>query len=380
VVVVEEQGVLIARAARRPRLRCAVAGAGLALALAACGSSAKGTGGTSTPGTSQTAATGTVTAATTPAPPSPSSSSAGTVSASGTGSAVGSVAAAEKPVATLFPPARHRTLPELGALAARTAQLMPAAGVFAPGTQRYPFGLTASSGSFIYGPTALYIARTATSPATGPFLAPADPMNVAAPYRSEQNAGPFGLRAIYDANLPLPQAGTYAILALTRVGGHLIASPDEIAVAPSWPIPNVGQHPPAIATDTLASTGGNLALLTTRSPPESMHSVSFKDVLGKRPIALLFSTPELCTSKVCGPVTDLLVAAQHEFGSRMTFIHEEVFTDNEPTKGLRPQLGAFHLETEPWLFTINRQGVIAARLEGAFGIRELTRAIKAALA
>ena len=28
---------------------------------------------------------------------------------------------------------------------------------------------------------------------------------------------------------------------------------------------------------------------------------------------------------------------------------------------------AFHLQTEPWLFAINRRGIIAARLEGAFG-------------
>ncbi len=40
---------------------------------------------------------------------------------------------------------------------------------------------------------------------------------------------------------------------------------------------------------------------------------------------------------------------------------------------------AFHLETEPWLFTINRKGVIAARLEGSFGVNAFTQAIEAAL-
>ena len=53
--------------------------------------------------------------------------------------------------------------------------------------------------------------------------------------------------------------------------------------------------------------------------------------------------------------------------------------DNDPAKGLRPQLRAFHLRTEPWLFTINRQGMIAARLEGAFGINAATQALQAAL-
>jgi hypothetical protein len=53
--------------------------------------------------------------------------------------------------------------------------------------------------------------------------------------------------------------------------------------------------------------------------------------------------------------------------------------DNIATRGYRPQLRAFHLQTEPWLFTVNRRGVIAARLEGAFGIGEATLALEAAL-
>ena len=66
-------------------------------------------------------------------------------------------------------------------------------------------------------------------------------------------------------------------------------------------------------------------MLTTRRPPEQMHSVSLNQVLGKRPIALLFSTPQFCVSRVCGPVTDVTVDLQHQFGNRVTFIHEEVY-------------------------------------------------------
>jgi hypothetical protein len=119
--------------------------------------------------------------------------------------------------------------------------------------------------------------------------------------------------------------------------------------------------------------------VTTRTPPEQMHSVSFGQVLGQRPVALLFSTPELCTSRVCGPVTDIAVDLQSQFGSRITFIHQEVYVDNKPNLGLRPQLKAFHLQTEPWLFTVNRRGIIAARLEGAFGVNEVRQALQAAL-
>ncbi len=96
-------------------------------------------------------------------------------------------------------------------------------------------------------------------------------------------------------------------------------------------------------------------------------------------MALLFSTPELCHSRVCGPVTDIMVELQHQFGSRIVFIHQEVYVDNNPTKGLRPSCTHFHLQTEPWLFTVNRKGVIAARLDGVFGVDEARAALEAAL-
>src|SRR6202035_3156327 len=124
---------------------------------------------------------------------------------------------------------------------------------------------------------------------------------------------------------------------------------------------------------------GNLSLVTTRIPPEQMHSVSFNQVLGKRPVALLFSTPELCHSRVCGPVTDIMVELQHEVGNRSALIHQEVYVDNQPTRGLRAQLHQFILLTEPWLFTVNSKGVITARLDGVFGVNEARAALQAAL-
>jgi hypothetical protein len=340
---------------RRP-LCCAVAAA---IAVAGCGSSSSSKK-SSTTTTGQADVTSTSSSATPPP-------------------AVSELPAAQHPQVTQFPPAKGRTLQQLAATVGSSAQLGAATGNFTPGKGRFAFALNAGSGGFIYAPTALYIARNPSSPAQGPFLAPADPMTVAPQYRSKQNTGPGGIQAIYEAQLPLSHKGTFSILSLTRTQKGLIGAPGEVAVAASSPIPSVGQRPPAIATDTPASVGGNTALLTTRVPPDDMHQVSFKDVLGKRPIALLFSTPQLCISRVCGPVTDIAVQLEQRYGKQVTFIHEEVYANNQPKDGLRPQLKAFHLQTEPWLFTINRQGIIAARLEGSFGVNAFTRALQAAM-
>ncbi|HYZ79916.1 MAG TPA: hypothetical protein VE571_01530 [Solirubrobacteraceae bacterium] len=307
-----------------------------------------------------------------------SSASAQTSSASAT-AAVAELGPAQHPRASQFPSARGKSLKDLGTLARSSVQLGAATGTFTPGVQRFAFALTTNDGRFVYAPTAIYIASSPGAPAKGPFLAPADPMTVQPQYRSKQNSGPGGIQAIYAASVPVPKAGTYFVLALTQGPKGIIGATGELAAAQSSAIPAVGQRPPRIATDTNASVHGNKALLTTRQPPESMAAQSLDQVLGHKPVALLFSTPQLCTSRVCGPVTDVAVQLQHRFGDKVAFIHQEVYVDNQPSKGLRPQLTAFHLRTEPWLFAINRQGKIAARLEGPFGTTELNRAIQAAL-
>jgi hypothetical protein len=353
------------RVVRDPRPRAHARALALVVALAAA-SVAAGCGSSSSSKTASQAAT-----------------SAGTTSTSALSAAavpaVADLSAAVHPRASQFPSASGKSLKDLGTLAKSSVDLGAATGTFTPGTQRYGFALTTNAGKFVYAPTAIYIASNPGAPAKGPFLAPADPMTVLPQYRSKENAGPGGIQAIYAAQVPVPKAGTYFVLSLTKGPSGLIGATGELAAAPSSQIPGVGDRPPDIATDTSATVHGDEKLLTTRLPPENMASVSLNQVLGKKPIALLFSTPQLCISRVCGPVTDVAVQVQHRFGNQVAFIHEEVYVDNQPSKGLRPQLKAFHLRTEPWLFVINRQGKIVARLEGAFGINEVTQAIQAAL-
>jgi hypothetical protein len=326
--------------------------AACALALSACGGSAK---------TTTHRATVTQTASRPPA------------------GQVSDLTAAEQPRASDFPAAAGKSLQQLAALATAQIQFGPATSTYTPGMNRVAFALTNRSNQFVYAPTALYVAKSPSAPAQGPFLAPADPVAVAAQYRSAQNSAPGGLKAVFAAELPLSHPGTYDVLVLTKTPTSTIGATGVVAVARSSPIPAVGQAAPHVATDTLSSVHGKLSLLTTRTPPESMHSVSLTQVLGKRPVALLFSTPELCTSRVCGPVTDVIVSLQHQFAGRMAFIHEEVYVSNDPHKGLRPQLKDFRLETEPWLFAINAHGVITARLEGTFGVTEARKALESAL-
>ena len=58
----------------------------------------------------------------------------------------------------------------------------------------------------------------------------------------------------------------------------------------------------------------------------------------------------------------------------------EIYNDNDPSKGVRPQVRAFDLPSEPWLFAIDRRGTISSVVEGAFGVEAMTAAVKKAVA
>jgi hypothetical protein len=141
-------------------------------------------------------------------------------------------------------------------------------------------------------------------------------------------------------------------------------------------VPHVGEKAPLIHTPTAADVGGDLAKIDTRVPPDQMHAVDFAEVVGKQPIVLVFATPALCQSRVCGPVVDVAQQVADEFRGKADFIHMEVYAANDPSKGLRPQMKTYGLPTEPWTFLIGRDGVIKDRIEGAYGVSELEQAMK----
>ena len=108
-----------------------------------------------------------------------------------------------------------------------------------------------------------------------------------------------------------------------------------------------------------------------------MHGDDLADVLGKKPVVLLFATPALCQSRVCGPVVDVAEQVKAEYGDEVAFIHQEIYVDNVPgPENLRPQVKAYGLFTEPWLFVIDEHGKVATRIEGAFSVAELESALE----
>ncbi len=290
------------------------------------------------------------------------------------------IAEASSPAKDDFPAPAGRTLQALANSVEAGGQIGLASSVFTVGENRLAFGLIDDANKLIYGKTAIYVAATPGDQAKGPFLAPADSLVTEPAFRSQTAAAETDtIAAIYSSQIPLEKPGKAAILALVNAGGRQFGMATGITVQKQDPVLSVGEPAPDVETDTLASLGGNEELACTREPIDDMHDISLDEVLGEKPVALLFATPQLCQTRVCGPVVDIAAQLERQYGDEVEFIHQEVYVDNDVSKGLRDPLKAFGLPTEPWLFSIDRSGKVAARLEGSFGINAFRNAVEAAL-
>jgi hypothetical protein len=271
-----------------------------------------------------------------------------------------------------------RTLQQMADIARGQLNVSWGASVFTPGTARLPFGLFDDAREMIDRPSAVYVARRGEDRARGPYPATLNSLTVSAPFRS-QSVADSDPKSIFVARVPFESTGGYQVLILTRNGEGWNAGVTAIPVKRNRKIPAVGDPAPRVSTPVAAPGSRSLSAVDTRRPYDEMHSVDFKDVVGRKPVAIVFATPQLCSSRLCGPVTDIAAELQSKYGDRMTFIHNEVFVDNDAKKTYRPQLKAFGLLTEPWLFVMDSSGRVAARLEGAFGFDEFEAAVKEGL-
>lgn len=287
------------------------------------------------------------------------------------------------PPATDFPAPHGQSLEQVLLSASKGQQgpvVSPAAAMFYVGTNRFPFGVfTTGQEQITDAQVAIYAApgRDAKGPAIGPFPARIEDLTTKPAFRAKTTADdPSAAQVAYVSDIPLDKTGPWAFGALIKTGSSyqysLLPTPHPVG---DYPAPRVGQKAPAVHTLTVGQVS-DIAQIDTRVPPDDMHNDDLANVIGKKPVVLLFATPALCQSRVCGPVTDEAEQVKQQYGDRVAFIHQEVYNNNQINDGPRPQMTAFGLQTEPWLFVIDRNGKVSSVLQGPFSVQELEAAVQ----
>jgi hypothetical protein len=286
------------------------------------------------------------------------------------------------PSAAEFPSAKRKTIEDLlhGSDAKPTKLVIaPAAQTFDVGENRYPFGVfTRGNEQIDDADVALYFAKDAEGTVNGPLPAQVTSLETKPAYRASGAGGPGEATTVYVVpKVDFNRSGAWLGIAMLKGKEGLEVSRLPSPVVGDFPqIPSAGDKAPLIHTPTAADVGGELATIDTRIPPDQMHEVDFADAVGKKPIVLVFATPALCQSRVCGPVVDVAQEVADSYDGQADFIHMEIWNDNDMGKGPRPQVRAFNLESEPWTFLIDRKGIVRDRIEGAFGVSELEEAMR----
>jgi hypothetical protein len=269
-------------------------------------------------------------------------------------------------------PGTGATLEELWRAPGDDVAVIPGTENHEPGDVRVSFLVVDAEGAVVALPTARVWVANALDAA--PFLeTQAKLERIGVPGGDEADA-----THIYVANLRLPRAGKYWMLAEPEGGAKQVQALGNVVVSKQDAPPDVGNPAVPSQTPTLSSTGGDIAALTTRSPPdESLLEHSVADSLkAKVPFVVTFATPKYCSSRTCGPVVDVVEEVSHRFADEeIRFIHVEVFEGNDPAKGYNRWMQEWKLPTEPWTFLVGADGRIVERFEGTVSVNELELAV-----
>lgn len=172
-----------------------------------------------------------------------------------------------------------------------------------------------------------------------------------------------------------PEAGRY--VAKPDFGDttqeFLVAAPGEVALF------QVGDTLPGFDTPTFEDERG-VTPICTRSEPCPFHEVTLTEAVANgRPTALLISTPEFCTTDVCGPSLEHLIEAAGD-RSDINVVHAEVYADPRSSAQVQfpevaPIIAEWQLDFEPSLFVADEQATIVQALHFAFDSDETAEAI-----
>jgi hypothetical protein len=118
---------------------------------------------------------------------------------------------------------------------------------------------------------------------------------------------------------------------------------------------------------------------TSQKPDPRLHQVRIVDAIAQRkPQLIVFATPQFCTSRMCGPVVEIVRQLLPEYNKQVAFAHQEIWQDFA-SKKVFPTVEEWRLVSEPWIFIVDSDGIIRAKFEGLVTGRELEAALQEVL-
>jgi len=185
------------------------------------------------------------------------------------------------------------------------------------------------------------------------------------------------MRGIYVAQVLFARPGTWGVeVRATPGNGATEVARFTVNVLATPYTPALGTPAPR-SHNLIASDVTDLRHIDTSDPPDPrLHQVRIADAIAQgKPQVIVFATPQWCTSRVCGPVVDIVRFLLPTYGARVVFTHQEIWQDFA-TQRVSPTVEEWHLPSEPWIFVVDGTGIIRAKFEGLTTTHEIAGALQ----
>jgi hypothetical protein len=202
-----------------------------------------------------------------------------------------------------------------------------------------------------------------------------------------------GQRGLYAADVDFSRAGDWgAEVTATERGKPDRSARVVFSVEATTTTPAIGTPAPASRTPTANDPAGIAAISTDPNPDPDFYRVSIAQaVRSGHPTLIVFATPLFCRSQTCGPTLDTVKSVAGQYASDMNLVHVEPYqlrwdgSQHVPILDSQGNLQTVQasrdwgLLSEPYIFIVDRNGLVSAKFEGVVGKDELKAAIKAVL-
>ena len=183
-------------------------------------------------------------------------------------------------------------------------------------------------------------------------------------------------RGLWAADVTFDVPGNWT-LAVRGADGRLVGGA-PFSVATESVAVGIGERAPASRSKTSADAPAR-TITSDPEPDDRLYRMTVAEaVTSGRPSVIVFATPAFCTSRTCGPVLDTAKGLVDDHPD-VNWIHVEVYENldapsPEALVVAEPVL-EWGLPSEPWVFVVDRSGVVADRFEGVVDRTELEAAL-----
>ncbi len=262
----------------------------------------------------------------------------------------------------------------------------------APGPNRFVLGLLDNENVQVLGADLhLRFFLLKGQDATLKFEADTEPIRITKSYTHTHNDGTIeshdaGETGVYVATVDFDAPGQWGVEVSGTLNGEALQPVRPVfEVRETSLTPAIGAPAPRSIQTIVSDVSDVREIDTSATPIAEMHNMTIADaVTSGKPTVIVFATPAFCVSQICGPTKQIVDDLYAAYKGQANFIHVEPYNIEQARsgQGLNPLpfiTDEWGLESEPWVFIVDGDGLIAGKYEGVVSYEELQAALESLL-